>query len=162
MSVLFCLPEVSLCQWISIYLLRFSAHMAPWLPQVILSHTPLCCVVVLSRSVVSDCATPWTVAHQAPLSTGILQARIPEWVAMLSSRGSSQPRDQTHISYVSCTGRQVLYHQCHLGSPDRPSPPANPPSPVGKFLPISRAIWKVSLSGSPSLTLIPFLFSVFL
>ena len=89
MSVLFCLPEVSLCQWISIYLLRFSAHMAPWLPQVILSHTPLCCVVVLSRSVVSDCATPWTVAHQAPLSTGILQARIPEWVAMLSSRGSS-------------------------------------------------------------------------
>ena len=29
---------------------------------------------------------------------GILQARILEWVAMPSSRGSSQPRDQTHIS----------------------------------------------------------------
>ena len=28
----------------------------------------------------------------------ILQARILEWVAMLSSRGSSRPRDQTHIS----------------------------------------------------------------
>ena len=27
------------------------------------------------------CATPWTVAHQAPLSMGILQARIQEWVA---------------------------------------------------------------------------------
>ena len=27
-------------------------------------------------------ATPWTVAYQAPLSTGILQARILEWVAM--------------------------------------------------------------------------------
>ena len=39
--------------------------------------------------------TLWTVAHQAPLSTGILQARILVWVAMLSSRGSSQPRDQT-------------------------------------------------------------------
>ena len=26
------------------------------------------------------------------------------------SRGSSQPRDWTHGSYVSCTGRQVLYH----------------------------------------------------
>ena len=39
--------------------------------------------------------TPWTVARQAPLSTGILQARILVWVAMLSSRGSSQPRDQT-------------------------------------------------------------------
>ena len=36
--------------------------------------------------------TPWTVAHQAPLSMGILQARILEWVVMPSSRGSSQPR----------------------------------------------------------------------
>ena len=33
-----------------------------------------------------------TVARQAPLSMGILQARIVEWVAMPSSRGSSQPR----------------------------------------------------------------------
>ena len=32
--------------------------------------------------------TPWTVAHQAPLSMRILQARILEWVAMPSSRGS--------------------------------------------------------------------------
>ena len=38
-------------------------------------------------------ATPWTVARQAPLSMGILQARILEWVAVPSSRGSSQPRD---------------------------------------------------------------------
>ena len=37
-------------------------------------------------------ATPWTVAPQAPLSMGILQARILEWVATPSSRGSSQPR----------------------------------------------------------------------
>ena len=41
---------------------------------------------------------PWTVARQAPLSMGILQARILQWVAMSSSRGSSQPGDQTHIS----------------------------------------------------------------
>ena len=47
---------------------------------------------------------------------GILQARILEWVAMPSSRGSSQHRGQTHISYVSWTGRQVLYHWCHLGT----------------------------------------------
>ena len=40
----------------------------------------------------------------------ILQARILEWVAMTSSKGSSQLRDQIHISYVSCIGRQVLYH----------------------------------------------------
>ena len=31
--------------------------------------------------------------------------------------GSSQPKNLTHVSYVSCTGRQVLYHLSHLGSP---------------------------------------------
>ena len=40
----------------------------------------------------------------------ILQARVLEWVAMPSSRGSSQPRDQTCVSYVSGTSRRVLYH----------------------------------------------------
>ena len=39
---------------------------------------------------------------------GILQTRIPEWVAMPSSRGSPQPRDRTCVFYVSCVGRQVL------------------------------------------------------
>ena len=33
---------------------------------------------------------------------GILQARILEWVAMPSSRGSSWPRDWTHVSCISC------------------------------------------------------------
>ena len=37
--------------------------------------------------------TPWTIARQVSLSMEILQARILEWVAMPSSRGSSQPRD---------------------------------------------------------------------
>ena len=32
---------------------------------------------------------------------GISQARILEWVAILFSRGSSQPRDQTHISCMA-------------------------------------------------------------
>ena len=52
----------------------------------------------LSRSVVSDSATPWTVAHQIPLSMGILQARILESGAMPSSRQSSQPRNRTQVS----------------------------------------------------------------
>ena len=47
---------------------------------------------------------------------GILQARILEWVAISFAKGSSQPRDRTYISYVSCIDRQVLYHKCHLGS----------------------------------------------
>ena len=45
--------------------------------------------------------TTWTVACQAPLSMGILQARILRWVAISSSRGSSQPRDQTQVSHIA-------------------------------------------------------------
>ena len=41
---------------------------------------------------------------------GILTARILEWVAMPSWRGSSPPRYWTCVSYVSCTDRWVLYH----------------------------------------------------
>jgi hypothetical protein len=36
---------------------------------------------------------------------GILRARILVWVAMPSSRASSQPRDRIHVSCVSCIGR---------------------------------------------------------
>ena len=41
---------------------------------------------------------------------GIIQARMLEWVAMLSSRGSSRPRDRIQVSSVFCIGRWVLYH----------------------------------------------------
>ena len=59
-------------------------------------------------------ATPWTVARQA-LSTGILQARILEWAAISSSRGSSRPGDRTRVSCTSCAGRWILDHP---GSPN--------------------------------------------
>ena len=56
---------------------------------------------VLSRfSHVWLCATLWTVAHQASLSMGILQARILKWVAMPSSRGLSSSRKQTQAFWV--------------------------------------------------------------
>ena len=59
-------------------------------------------LLLLSRfSCVQLLATPWTVGHQAPLSMGILQARILEWVAVLSSRGSSQLRVQTQVSRIA-------------------------------------------------------------
>ena len=32
---------------------------------------------------------------------GILQARILKWVAMPSSKGSFQPRDQTQVSHIA-------------------------------------------------------------
>ena len=51
-----------------------------------------------------DCSPAGSFVH------GILQARILEWVAMPSSRGSSWPRDRTWVSYISCIGRWVLYH----------------------------------------------------
>ena len=41
-----------------------------------------------------DCSLPGSSVH------GILQARILEWVAIPFSRGSSQPRDGTQVSYT--------------------------------------------------------------
>ena len=46
----------------------------------------------LSPNCVCFFATPWTVAHQAPLPW-IPQARILKWIAIPFSRGSFQPRD---------------------------------------------------------------------
>ena len=80
------------------------------------------CILPSRFSRVQLFVTPWTVARQAPLSMGILQARILEWVAMPSSRGSSRPRDQTHMSYISCIGRRVLYHWRQTGRPQVAGP----------------------------------------
>ena len=60
-----------------------------------------CVVLCLAPQSCLTPATPWTVAFQAPLSMGILQARILEWVAMPSSRRSSQPRDRTQVSCIA-------------------------------------------------------------
>ena len=51
----------------------------------------VCVCVCVCVWVAQSCptVTPWTVAHQAPLLMGILQARILQWVAMPSFRGSS-------------------------------------------------------------------------
>ena len=57
-------------------------------------------IVCVSRSVMSSSATLWTVALQAPLSMGILQARLLEWVAIPFSSGSSQPRDRIWVSCI--------------------------------------------------------------
>ena len=62
-----------------------------------------CCLLVKLCSTLCDpidSTLPGSSVH------GILQARILEWVAMPSSRGSSRPRNSTR---VSCIGRQILY-----------------------------------------------------
>ena len=50
-----------------------------------------------------DCSLPSSSVH------GISQAKILEWVAISSFRGSSPPRDQPRVSYISCIGRRILY-----------------------------------------------------
>ena len=57
-------------------------------------------VKVKSLSRVQLFTTPWTVARQVSSVHGILQARIPDWVAIPFSRGSSQPRDRTWVSRI--------------------------------------------------------------
>ena len=39
---------------------------------------------------------------------GILPTRMLEWVAMPRTRGSSQPKNQTHASYITCTGSRIF------------------------------------------------------
>ena len=84
----------------------FSLFMYPFYTVSPVSLPPCCflpwayeCAYSLSR--VRLFVTPWTVACQAPLSMGMLQARILEWVTMGTSRGSSQPRDQTQVSCIA-------------------------------------------------------------
>jgi len=64
-----------------------------------LNYTNLCVGLVAQSCLIlwdcMDCSPP------APPFMGILQARILEWVAMPSSRGSSQPRDQTQVSHIA-------------------------------------------------------------
>ena len=57
--------------------------------------------------------TPWTTYSPRGSSVhGIIPARIVEWVAMPSSRGSSQLGDRIHLclSPASAGHRQLLYH----------------------------------------------------
>ena len=56
------------------------------------------CAACSVTLVVSDSVTPWTAAHQAPLSMGFSwQEYWQEWAAISSSRGSSWPRDRICI-----------------------------------------------------------------
>ena len=61
------------------------------------AHSLLSCLTLCDPM---DCSLPGSSVH------GILQARILEWVAMPSSKGSSQPRHRICVSYISCIGRQ--------------------------------------------------------
>ena len=73
------------------------------------------CTCVLNRfSHVQPFVTPWTVARQAPLSMGILQARILEWVAMPSS--VDLPNPGTEPKSPTLQADFFFYHLSHQGS----------------------------------------------
>ena len=76
-SILKIFPSCTLCVRVYIYL---------WKVKVLVAQSCPTLLTLDSR------VTPWTVACQAPLSMGILQARILERAAMPSSRGSSWPK----------------------------------------------------------------------
>ena len=49
-----------------------------------------------------DCGPSGSSVH------GVFLARIVKWVVISYSRGSSQPRDQTHVSCISCIADEFL------------------------------------------------------
>ena len=62
-----------------------------------------------------DCSPQGSSVH------GILHARILEWVAISSSRGSSWPRNQTCVSCIFCIDRQILFTTEPPGKPQKGS-----------------------------------------
>ena len=85
---------------------RWTYHLREWRWEEGTVETTVCCAQSLQSCPTlcnpTDCSLPGSSVY------GVILARILEWVAILSSRGSSRPRDQTHIPCVSCIGRQVL------------------------------------------------------
>jgi len=89
----------------------------------------LICAFMHAQSCLTLCG-PMDSSPPGSYIHGILQARVLNWVAGSSSRGSSQPRDPT---CVFCIGRWILYH---LGSPPESA---------------SLLLWLCSVSSAPSI-----------
>ena len=109
-----CIYIYSICIVYQSYLIHIDTHTILILSKIYINiFSALIIYFFIVYSVAQSCPTLCSpvncTVHQAPFH-GIFQARIPEQVAISCSRRSSQPRDQTHISCVSCIGRQILYH----------------------------------------------------
>ena len=90
--------------------LLFTYRLPPPSDMLVGITTPSVCMHVKLLQLCSTLCDPVDCSLLGFSVHGILQARILEWVAMPSSKGSSQPRNQAFISYVSCISRHVLYH----------------------------------------------------
>ena len=86
-------------EWIHVYAWLSSSvvHLKLLIPQ----HCQLAVLCLVAQSCLTLCNPMDCVAHEVPLSMGILQAKKLEWVAMPSSWGSSQTRDQTQASHIA-------------------------------------------------------------
>ena len=65
------------------------------------------CVCVCAQSSPTIC-DPMNYSPPGSSVHGIFQARTLQQVAISHSRGSSWPRDQTHVSCIFCIGRQII------------------------------------------------------
>ena len=86
-----------------------------------LNPASVCFISISHACVLSHFSSVWRfVTRQAPLSMGFSKAGIQKWVAISSSRGSSQPRDWTvapatpalQVNYLRTEppGKPPLYH----------------------------------------------------
>ena len=97
---------------------------------------PCYLLVWLHARLLQWCPTLWDPMDCSPPSSsvhGVLQARKLGWVAISFSRGSSRPRNWTHISYVSCIAAGSLPQ----------APPGKPLLPtccVSKY-PLIQELW---------------------
>ena len=78
-------------------------------------YRPFTCV--LSHSVVSDSLRPHGLQPARLLCPWDSPGKNTGVGCRALLQGSSPPRDGTNICYASCTGRRVLDHERHLGSP---------------------------------------------
>ena len=98
-------------QMVEVGVRKFSVECFPGASVVNSLHICIKMCILSCFSHVQLSVTLWTVACQTPLSVGF--SRKEYW----SGLPSPPPGDGTCISYISCIGRQVLYHWHHLGSP---------------------------------------------
>ena len=76
---------------------KLASPVQSWPNHLCLGGTVLCLVAQAHLTLCDpmNCSPPGSSIH------GILQARVLEWVAMSSYRGSSQPRDPTQVSSIA-------------------------------------------------------------